>query len=171
MIDTISRILNKLSGARDGYILQQVLAPIADAISTTSLMSAALVIKAGSSTLAKTGASIWHGLAGGARVVLPAATDMAVFAGTVVNLKFNVFAHFVDSAGGLTTVMGVEGATAAAVVFPIRPLGKILIGYTTINVTGTGNFVGGTTALDDATVIPNAVHVSVVGGYDPTIKI
>jgi hypothetical protein len=171
MIETITRFLNKLSDQRDANQLRPVLEAVADTISTTSHMSAGLVIKAGGSALVKTGAAIWHGLAKGTRVVLPAATDMAAFAGTVVNTKFNVFAHFVDSAAALTTVMGVEAATEAAVVFPVRPLGKILIGYTKINVTGTGNFVGGTTALDDATVAPNAVHVSVVGGYDPTVKI
>ena len=171
MIETITRFLNKLSDQRDANNVRPILEAIADTISTTSLMSAGLVIKAVGGVLAKTGAAPWHGFAKGTRVLLAAATDMAAFSGTVVNATFNVFAHFVDAAGALTTTMGTAGATAAAVVFPVRPLGKILIGYTSINPTGTGNFVGGTTALDDVTVVPNAVFVSVVGGYDPTVKI
>lgn len=35
-----------------------------------------------------------------------------------------------------------------------------VFGYVIINPTGTGNFVGGTTALDDGTVVPNAVYVN-----------
>ena len=170
MIDTVTRFLNQLPDQRAANQLRPIFEAIADTISTTSLMSAAIVIKAGGSALAKTGAAIWHGLAGGTRVVIPAATDLAAFAGTVAADAFNVYAHFVDAAGTLTTVMGTAGATEAAVVFPARPAKKILIGYTKINPTGTGDFVGGTTVLDDATVVPNAVFVSVVGGYDPTVK-
>ena len=40
-----------------------------------------------------------------------------------------------------------------------------------INPTGTGNFVGNTTALDDVTVVPNAVYVNTIGAFDPTVLI
>jgi hypothetical protein len=46
-----------------------------------------------------------------------------------------------------------------------------MIGFVIINPTGTGPFVGGTTALDDATVVPNAVFVNVTGAFDPSIQI
>jgi hypothetical protein len=55
----------------------------------------------------------------------------------------------------------------AAVVWPATVAGKTVVSYTIINPTGTGNFVGGTTALDDGTVVPNAVYVPVVGPFDP----
>jgi hypothetical protein len=35
-----------------------------------------------------------------------------------------------------------------------------MIGFVIVNPTGTGDFVGGTTDLDDATVAPNAVYVN-----------
>ena len=41
--------------------------------------------------------------------------------------------------------------------------GEVVIGYVIINPTGTGNFVGGTTELDDSTVVPNAVFVNTQG--------
>jgi hypothetical protein len=42
-----------------------------------------------------------------------------------------------------------------------------MVGFLIIHPSGTGNFVGGTTALDDATVVPNAVYVSPTGAFDP----
>ena len=48
-------------------------------------------------------------------------------------------------------------------------MGKALIGFVVINPTGTGNFVGGTTPLDDATVVPNAAYVNTTEGFDPTV--
>ena len=59
--------------------------------------------------------------------------------------------------------MGVEGATRAAVVFPTVPTNEAVAGFVEINPTGTGNFVGGTTVLDDATVVPNASYVNIIG--------
>lgn len=90
---------------------------------------------------------------------------MAALAGTVTNAKFNVFAFYVDAAGTLTSAMGTEGATLTAVVFPTVATTKAVIGFVIINPTGTGNFVGGTTALDDATVVPNAVYVNTPGVF------
>lgn len=41
-----------------------------------------------------------------------------------------------------------------------------------INPTGTGDFVGGTTALDDATVVPNAVYLNGnIGPFDPSVRL
>ena len=65
--------------------------------------------------------------------------------------------------------MGTEGATLVAAIPPPIPDGKTVIGYVTINPTGTGNFVGGTTNLDAATEVPNAVFVNTLGPFDPTI--
>lgn len=125
------------------------------------------VIKTGGSALSKTGAAISYGVANGVARTIAASTDQAAYSGTVTNAKFNVYVHFIDSAGVLTSAMGTEGATLAAVVFPTIPAGKAVVSYTIINPTGTGPFVGGTTALDDATVVPNAVYVPVIGPFDP----
>lgn len=151
-------------------ILRSVVGFLSKALDTRMLSSAALVIKAGASALVKTGAAAAQAAVGGVLRSIAAATDMAALAGTVTNAKFNVYCYFIDSAGVLTSAMGTEGATLGAVIFPPMPANKACIGFTIINPTGTGNFVGGTTAIDDATVVPNAVHVSLQGGFDPAFS-
>jgi hypothetical protein len=129
------------------------------------LVSGALAIKAGASALAKTAATAYFMIDG--QVFSKAASDMAALAGTVTNAKFNVFVFGVTSAGTLSTTLGTEAATLGAVTFPSLADGTIALGFVIINPTGTGNFVGGTTALDDATVVPNAVYVNTVGEFFP----
>lgn len=146
--------------------LRTLFRQVSIADSAYCLTSAGLVIKAGASALAKAG-SAFYAIAGGKLVTKTANTDMAALSGTVTNAKFNVFVYYIDSAGNLTSAMGTEGATLAAVVFPLTPEGKAAIGFTIINPTGTGNFVGGTTALDDATVAPNAAYINLVAPFNP----
>jgi len=145
---------------------------LADRLGNRTISSPGLVIKAGGGVLAKAG-SAFHTLVSDGkvgRVLAKAAnTDMAALSGTVVNATHNVFVFFMDRAGTLSSAMGVAGASLAAVTFPPIPDGKAVLGYVHINPTGTGNFVGNTTPLDDATVVPNAVYVNVVGPFDPTI--
>lgn len=123
------------------------------------LSTGGLAIKAGGSAIVKA-ATLCKAIAGETLVSIAANTDMAALVGTVTNAKFNVYAFFVDAAGAVTTSMGTEGATLAAVIFPSVPANKACIGFIIVNPTGTGNFVGGTTALDDATVVPNVVYVN-----------
>lgn len=130
------------------------------------LNSGALAIKALSSPTAKVGSAI-HALANSTLLTKAADTDMAALSGTVTNGTFNVFCFFVDSAGTLTTLMGTAGATLGAVTFPTFEPSKACIGFVIINPTGTGDFVGGTTALDDATVTPNAVYVNTPYHFEP----
>lgn len=167
MEGTLTQHLQGVASSREA--LARILRPIADRMSTHSLISAGLVIKAGASALAKTGAAAWYGIVQGKLVTKAAATDMAALVGTVTNAKFNVFCFFVDAAGTLTSVMGTEGAALANVIFPAIAEGKAMIGFIIVNPTGTGNFVGGTTALDDATVAPNVVYVNLQGPVDPSI--
>lgn len=87
-------------------------------------------------------------------------TAEIALAGTVTADLFNVFVLSMDSAGDVTATMGTEGATIGAVVFPTIPTDDIVLGFVIVNPTGTGNFVGGTTDLDDATVVPNAVYIN-----------
>lgn len=168
MNDTLTRWLVDVPGGLLRNILRNLLSPILDGYSTQTKTSAGLVIKAGSSTLIKTGAAITYGVVKGKLFSVGAATDMPALVGTVTNAKFNVFCFFQDAAGTRTVAMGVEGATLAAVKFPPFPAGKALIGFAIINPTGTGDFVGGTTALDDGTVTPGAVYVNSIGPFDPT---
>lgn len=86
-------------------------------------------------------------------------TAEIVLSGTVTADMFNVYVLSMNAAGTVTATMGTEGATIGALVFPAVPTDEVVIGFCLVNPTGTGNFVGGTTALDDGTVVPNAVYV------------
>lgn len=136
--------------------------------------SPGLAIHGAASALAKNGTAFHYSVpAAGATTATPtwgkvaANTDWAALSGTVTHAKFNVFVLTVkdDGTGTQTkkTTMGTEAATRAAVVFPVIPADEAVLGYIEINPTGTGNFVGGTTVLDDATVVPNAAYVNLNG--------
>jgi hypothetical protein len=168
MIETITRFLNTVAASSDRRALQPVLSAIGDRLSSQTLGSAALVIKAGTSALAKTGASATSAIAGGVLRSIAAATDMAALSGTTAQNKFNVYCFYIDAAGTLTTLMGTEGATLATVVFPQTPVGKAMIGFITVNPTSAA-FIGGTTALDAANT--NVVYVNTQGAFDPTVLV
>lgn len=170
LYDTVTRWLNHLTfNNQDRYALEKVLFPMADLIASRPLNSAGLVINGVGTKVAKIGATDFYGLANGTLVKIAAATAMPALSGTVTNAKFNVFCLDVDSGGTVTATMGTEGATLAAVVFPARLKGQCRLGFIIINPTGTGNFVGGTTNLDDATVVPNAAYVNPQAGFDQSI--
>lgn len=171
MQDTITQVLKAVPSETERYALVRLLGYLGDRLSSQTLTSAGLRIKGGSASAVVQAHTAIYATAKGVLVTKAADTDMAALSGTVTNAKFNVFCHFIDSAGNLTTAMGIEGATLAAVTFPPIPQQKAMIGFTIINPTGTGNFVGGTTALDDATVVPNAVFVNVLGAFDPSIQL
>ena len=167
-------ILQQLQNVRDRIVrsaLYAVIKPMKERYRSCAHSSAGLVIKAGGSALAKTGASVFHYQAKGKNGSIAASTDMPALSGTVTNAKFNVFVFTVDDAGTTYCQMGTEGATQAAVKWPALNTERAIIGYIKINPTGTGDFVGGTTALDDATVAPNAAYVNPIGVFDPTARI
>lgn len=127
-----------------------------------------LAIKTGGSALAKTVNTLKYVIDG--VYCSKAAADMAALSGTVTNAKFNVFVFTIQADGTLKTYMGTEGSTRAAVLWPTIADGEAVIGFVEINPTGTGNFVGGTTALDDATVVPNAVYVNTPLSFIPGME-
>lgn len=171
MQDSITRILTNVAGDTVRLALRTILGAISDRISTQSLTSAGLVIKAGGGVLVKTGSAAYYAMVQGKLVTKAAATDMAALSGTVANAAFNVFVFYVDGAGTLTSAMGTAGTTLARVVFPAIPVNKAMIGFIVVNPTGTGDFVGGTTALDDATVVPTVAYINTLGVVDPTILV
>lgn len=132
---------------------------------TQALTSGALAIKAGGSAVVAT-ASVVTAMSDG-KLLSKAASDMAALAGTVVADQFNVYVFAMTAAGTLSTTMGTEGASLAAVRFPVVSVLSVVIGFVIINPTGTGNFVGGTSVLDDATIVPNAVYVNTPFIFDP----
>ena len=159
-----------LEGITNGALqwwIRKIALPVWDRQTSRMLNTPGLVIHGGGSTVAKTGGSDCYALADGVLQKIAASTDMPALSGTVTNATFNVFAFFIDSGGTKTSAMGNAGTTLAGVTFPQFPTKKACIGFIIINPTGTGDFVGGTTALDDGTVVPNAVYVSLLAGFDP----
>jgi hypothetical protein len=164
MLDTIGRYLQGLSNVKDARFLQTIINPIGDRYSSQPLTSAGLVIKAGGSTLAKTGAADFYASVTGVLVKIAASTDMPALTGINVGAgSFCTVYFFVDSAGTVTVAAGTPGATLAAVVPPQFPQGKALVGF--LILTYASAFTGGTTPLDTATT----VYVSPLGPFDPTV--
>lgn len=166
-MENILQRVQALGSQRMEREIGPVLRYLYDRISCQLLSTGGLAIKAGGGVLVKA-ATLCKYICKGKLLSLAANTDMAALSGTVTNAKFNVFCFFIDEAGTLTTLMGTEGATLAAVLWPAIPARQTMLGFVIINPTGTGNFVGNTTALDDATVVPNAVYVNTIGVIDPT---
>ncbi len=84
----------------------------------------------------------------------------------VTNAMYNLCLLCIDTSGAMQIGIGTEAATLAAVVLPDTPANSCVVASLEINPTGTGNFVGGTTALGDATVVPNAVYKDLGGHPD-----
>jgi hypothetical protein len=167
MAESLARLLQAIRDSATQEAIRKIMTPLYQSTSNQAMSSAGLVIKSATNPVAKSGPAATVFSVNGDLVTLPASTDMPALVGTVQNGKWNVFCFFIDAAGVKTSAMGGQGATLASSSFPDFPANKALIGYIVINPTGTGNFVGGTTPLDDATVIPNAVFVSPVGGFNP----
>ena len=166
MYSTVTQQLATMASNLDKEALRPLFNAIADRMSSQATSTAGLVIKAGTSTLAKVGAAAFAGVANGVPVAIAAATDMPALTGiTITANRFNVVCFFIDSASVVTALAGSEGATLAAVKFPQFPDRKALVGYLVI--THSSTFTGGTTALDTATT----VYVSPVGAFDPSITL
>lgn len=164
MTSKLRQYLNSLSSARDRAALNTPMKAIADRMSCCAINTAGLVIKAGTSVLAKTGAAAFYGTVKGKLVTIAAATDMPVLTGLVITAnKFNVACFYVSDASVVTAAFGTEGATLGAVKFPQPPEGKTLVGF--LIITHSSTFTGNTTALDTATT----VYCSPVGAFDPTV--
>jgi hypothetical protein len=140
---------------------------VIDRMKSCTFGSAGLVIKTGGSAVVKGGSAFVYA-ANGVLVSKAANTDMAALSGTVADSKFNVFCFFGDSAGTLTSSMGTEAATLAAVVWPTIPANKAMIGFIIVATSG-ASFIGGTTALDAGTV--TVTYVNTTGSVDPKYSI
>jgi len=163
MQNTIQQYLANISASRDKEVLQTLMQYVARQVNNVSLSSAGLVIKAGGSTLAKTGASAWYGLVGGRLVTIAGSTDMPALTGLSITANsFNVACFFINSAGTVAARFGTEGTAIGRVKFPDFPVDMTLVGA--LLITHSSTFTGGTTALDTATT----VYLSPLGAVDPT---
>ena len=160
---TVLQLLAAVSAAKDKEALSALFKQSAAYVNTIPLTTAGLVIKAGASTLTKTGATAFYALVNGRLVTIAGATDMPALTGLVITANsFNVACFFVDSAGVVTARFGTEGTALGRVKFPDFPVDKALIGF--LIITHSATFTGGTTALDTATT----VYVSPLGAVDPS---
>lgn len=121
---------------------------------SSMLSNAGLAIKAGSSAIVKAGTA-FAALAAGSPVHKAANTDMAALVGTLATAKSAVWAFYIDAAGTLTTsAKSADAASDAAAIalLPATPDDKAMIGFILVNNATGSNFVGGTTALDTASL-------------------
>lgn len=81
------------------------------------------------------------------------------------NGQYNKCLLCIDSSGNMQIAAGTAGASAVAVVLPTIPASYAVVGMVQVNPTGTGDFTGGTTDLNDGTVVPNAVYTNY--GFHP----
>ena len=161
--DTLLRWLESIAALKDRWALNQLLTPLFDRQTSRPLSTFGLVIKAGGSTLAKTGAADAYYIANGVLNKVTAATDMPALTGISISANnYNVVCFVADSAGTITALAGKQATTIGAVVFPQLPQKKALIGFLLIT-NGASAFTGGTTALDTATT----VYFSPTSGFDP----
>lgn len=166
MTATIRQWLEGVAGLKTQFSLLNILAPIGDRFSSCAVSSAGLVIKAGGSTLAKTGSAVTNLVANGIPVAIAASTDMPALTGIDITAGYyRIVCFFCDSAGTVTAAAGNEGATLAAATWPPFPAGQALVGFLTI--TYGSAFTGGTTPLDTATTTYN----SPTGAWDPSVLV
>lgn len=169
-MEPLDQWLNQLPDGRTEKALRAILNAVFRVLSTYVVTATTIAIGT-TTTKVRSSTTTSRYFVNGRQATKAATDDLWTLSGSVTNAKFNVYALYLDEAGNASTQMGVEAATLLGVKFPATPSGKCLIGYVTINPTGTGNFVGGTTPLGDATVVPNANYVAVSGAFDPTATI
>lgn len=159
-MENLSRRINQFSNKSDARNLYLTLAQIYKKLGNVGLSTANL-------TLATTKAKIksqadYYAFVSGI-LVKKAATDNLITlttASNCTNALFNVTVFTINSSGTITNRAGTAGASLAAITWPTIPAEEAVFGILIVNPTGTGDFVGGTTALDDATVVPNAVYLN-----------
>lgn len=164
--DQLNRSMPSAKRSAMGTALAQLIAgfnALAARASCAMLGSAGLVINGAGATFAKAG-SAFSALVAGVPIVVAANTAMSAIAGNIATTKFAAWAFYVDGAGVITTsakTADAATAAAAAALLPAPPANKTMVGFIVVqNATG-GNFVGGTTALDAASITTS--YYSTVG--------
>ena len=165
MLDTIRQWLAGVPGETTQKAIRIPLSAVGDRLSSQAVTTAGLVITAAAGTVAKIGGAAFNAVVKGMPVSIVAGTPMPALIGTIPISMIGIFCFFVDTAGNLTSLMGVPGATLQQTKFPNFPEGKALVGY--LIVTATSQFTGGTTALDAVTTF----YVSPTGALDPSLLV
>jgi len=164
-MENLSRRVNQVSNKSDARNLYLTFEKIYKRLGNVTL-------KSGVTTIATTKAKIkstadYYAMVGGV-LVTKATTDNLITlttASNCANALFNVTVFTINSAGTITNRAGTAGATLASMTWPTVPSEEAVFSILVVNPTGTGGFVGGTTDLDDATVVPNAVYLNPLGAF------
>lgn len=162
-MEKLNQRVNQLANQKDARNLNLILTGVYKRLGNVSLQSANLT-KATTAQKIKSQAD-YYAFVGGI-LVKKATTDNLITlttASNCTNALFNVTVFTINSSGTITNRAGTQGASLAAMTWPVLPSDEAVFGILIINPTGTGNFVGGTTDLADATVVPNAVYLNPVG--------
>lgn len=170
MFNSLSQTLAAMPDKTAALALSNLLNPLFQRMESCMLTTAGLVVKAGASPLAKTGAAITHYIATGIKGRIAASTDMPALTGlNVANARWNAIVFTVNKLGVIRAQIGKQDALSeAGIRWPELDQGSAIIGMLIINPT-TGSFTGGTTALDDVNM--NIQFISPIGAFDPTIKL
>lgn len=140
-------------------------------VNTGIVIPVTLAIKAGSSAIVKTSALGVVRVAG-VGVAIAANTDMAALVGTIATTKFAAWDFYVDGAGTLTasakTADSASGAAALALL-PAVPAGLVRLGSVLVQNAAGGSFIGGTTALDAASVTATYYNAAVAAIVAATV--
>ena len=161
-MEKLTQRINQIGDLMVRRNLQLVLEGIYKRMGNFAIQGAGLTI--GTTKPKLTSGTAWYGTVGGILVKKAATTDLITLttASNCTNAKFNVTVFTINSSGTITNRAGTEGSSLATITWPTLPSTEAVFGILIVNPTG-GNFVGGTTDLNDATVQPNAVYLNPVG--------
>ena len=161
-MEKLTQRINQIGDLMVRRNLQLVLEGIYKRMGNFAIQGAGLTI--GTTKPKLTSGTAWYGMVGGILVKKAATTDLITLttASNCTNAKFNVTVFTINSSGTITNRAGIEGSSLATISWPTLPSTEAVFGILIVNPTG-GNFVGGTTDLNDATVQPNAVYLNPVG--------
>jgi hypothetical protein len=167
--------LNGMSPITDSVKLGDVIGDLVTNSNTSMITSAGLAIS-GTTTLAEA-VNACVAMVNGTVVPIPAATNMSALVGTLPTANVAAWAFYINASGTISTgAMTTPAATAALAIAALAaqvnanqpvliggqsPAPSALIGFITVSNASGSNFVGGTTALNAASV--TTTYYSVVG--------
>ncbi len=149
-------VAQSAANAAPGSLLS-VLGASVNTLFSSLLSDPGLRIDGGSASAAAEAQTAFYANVNGTLVTVAAGTNLPALVGTVANAAFGLFVWTINSSGTIAQLTLATGASLGAITIPEIPDNVAVVGALLVNPTGTGAFVGGTTALDDATVVPNAV--------------
>lgn len=159
-MEKLNQRINQFSNKSDARNLVLVLEKIYKKLGNVALTTPTLAVATTTTKIKST--TDYYGFVGGV-LVKKAATDNLITLTTdanTTNALFNVVVFTINSSGTITNRYGTQGASLADMTWPVMPADEAVFGILLLNPTGTGNFVGGTTAVNDGTVAPGAVYIS-----------